>query len=229
MAMSWGTRSRRRVISWRTPRASRSLAQNAAVGRRRAAISAIWAPAARPEEKFTAGVSTLTSSGRPAAARTPLAQLPEPFADALDRGDQDPLDPLLLEQVEVAAFALGLFGAVAEDHRQPLGSHRLLDPAGDVGEEGVGHVQHDQAEGAAAAGPQRASGFVAHEPEGGDGLLHPGPGWPARPPAAGSGRWTPSRPTRRPRQLRRGCCRWSWNPSQLRPRLVRCSGGNRAP
>src|ERR1700693_6196790 len=45
MAMSSGTRIRRRVISWSSPSAIRSLAQKAAVGRDRAGIFAIAAPA----------------------------------------------------------------------------------------------------------------------------------------------------------------------------------------
>src|SRR4029453_6336904 len=52
----------------------------------------------------------------------------------LDRGDQDPLDPLLLQQLQVAALPVGPPGPGAQDHGQPLGGHRLLDAPGEVGE-----------------------------------------------------------------------------------------------
>src|SRR3712207_9548058 len=44
----------------------------------------------------------------------------------------------------------------------------VLDPAGDVGEERVGDVEDDEADGAAGPRPQLAGRLVAHEAELGD-------------------------------------------------------------
>ena len=72
------------------------------------------------------------------------------------RRDEDALDALLGEHVEVGGL-LGLpVVGVAEDDGQALGVGRLLDAAGHVGEERVGDVEDDQADGPAAR--RRAAG-----------------------------------------------------------------------
>ena len=55
--------------------------------------------------------------------------------------------------------------AVAEEQRAARRLGRLLDAAGDVGEERVAGVEHHVGEGAAAARPQLAGRLVADEPE----------------------------------------------------------------
>ena len=62
-----------------------------------------------------------------------------------------------------AASSAGEVVGVAEDHRQARGVGRLLDAARDVGEERVGDVEHDQADGAAVPGPQVPGRLVADE------------------------------------------------------------------
>src|SRR6202022_3084330 len=50
------------------------------------------------------------------------------------------------------------------------------DAVGDVGEEGVGDVEHDQSDGAAAAGPELACRLVPHETQIVDGVQNPAAG-----------------------------------------------------
>jgi hypothetical protein len=54
--------------------------------------------------------------------------------------------------------------------------HRGLGPAHDVGEERVGHVEHDDRDLAAAPGPQLAGRVVADVTERGDRVVDPLPG-----------------------------------------------------
>jgi hypothetical protein len=73
----------------------------------------------------------------------------------------------------VGALLLRAVVGVAEEHRQAGAVGDVLDAAGDVGEERVGDVEHDQADRAAAPGAQVAGGLVAHEAEDGDRGQHP--------------------------------------------------------
>jgi rhamnulokinase len=88
-----------------------------------------------------------------------------PVPDALDRRrpavhgrDEDAAHALLLQHPQVLTLlVLGLVG-VAQDHRVALSLRVILDTLGDLGEERVRHVEHDQAEAPAPAGPELASG-----------------------------------------------------------------------
>ena len=95
------------------------------------------------------------------------AQLGRP---AVDRGDEDAAHPLLLEHAQVPALLVVRLVGVAQDHGVARGLGVVLDAARDLGEERVGHVEHDQPETAAAAGPELAGGSVRDEAE----LLHRG-------------------------------------------------------
>ena len=94
------------------------------------------------------------------------------------RGDEHALHPLLGEHVEVRGLPAGSVVAVAEDHGEPGGLGDVLDAAGDVGEERVGDVEHDQADRAAAAGAQLPGRLVADEAERGDRGVDPLAGSP---------------------------------------------------
>ena len=88
-------------------------------------------------------------------------------------GDQHAAHALLVEQLEVAPLPPVVARAVAEqDHTTGL-LDGVLDPAGHVGEEGVGRVDDHEPHGAARAGPQLPGRLVADEPEVGDGGVHP--------------------------------------------------------
>jgi hypothetical protein len=89
------------------------------------------------------------------------------------RGDEDAVHPLLGEQAQVRGLLLRPVVGVAQDQRQAGGVDDVLDPAGDVGEERVGDVEHHQADGAAGAGAQLSRRLVAHEAEGRDRVEHP--------------------------------------------------------
>jgi hypothetical protein len=105
-----------------------------------------------------------------------LAQRRERGGEDGGRRDQHALHTLLGEHVEVRRL-LGLpVVGVAEDHGEAGRVGRLLDAAGDVGEERVGDVEHDQADGPAHPGAQLAGRLVAHEAEGHDRVEHPAAG-----------------------------------------------------
>src|SRR3712207_4284414 len=92
------------------------------------------------------------------------------------RGDEDAVHPLLGEQAQVRGLLLRAVVGVAQDHREAGRVDDVLDPAGDVGEEGVGDVEHHQADGATGTRPQLTSQLVADEAEGGDRVEDLGPG-----------------------------------------------------
>jgi hypothetical protein len=92
-----------------------------------------------------------------------LFELP---ARSIHRDDQDSFDAVLLEQVEVGLLTTGVARAVAQEHRTASGPCRLLDSAGDVGEERVAGIEHQIGEGPAAARPELARGLVADETKG---------------------------------------------------------------
>jgi hypothetical protein len=100
----------------------------------------------------------------------------EPRVVGADRGDEHALHALLLEDVEVAGLPLHGLTAVAQHDDGAVFGRRCLDAVGDVGEEGVGDVEHDQSDGAAAAGPELACRLVAHEPQIVDGVQNPATG-----------------------------------------------------
>ena len=89
-----------------------------------------------------------------------------------DRGHEHSVDALFAEQVEVGVFAVGAFVAVAEQHAHARFGGAVLGTAGDLGEERVAGVEHDQRDAAAASGAQLPGGVVAHEAEVVDRLQH---------------------------------------------------------
>ena len=99
----------------------------------------------------------------------------QPRARADHRGDQHALHPVLLEQFQVALFLALLLVAVAQDDREARLARLVLHAAGQVGEERVGHVEHDQADRPAPAGPQLAGRLVPDEAEFPDRGVHPVP------------------------------------------------------
>ena len=82
-----------------------------------------------------------------------------------ERRDEQTGDALLLEEVDVGALAFDLLVAVAECDRHPRLGGSFLGAAGDVGEERVAHVEHDQAYRATVSCAQLPGGVVAHEAE----------------------------------------------------------------
>jgi hypothetical protein len=98
------------------------------------------------------------------------ADLVDRGGPAPDRSDQDAERALLAQRAQVMVLAGGVVVAVAQHDRQAQGGRDPLGARGQVGEERVAHVQHDQADGAAAARPQLPGRFVADEAELIDGL-----------------------------------------------------------
>src|SRR5690606_6863851 len=90
--------------------------------------------------------------------------------------DDDALHPVLLEQAQVALLAPGVVVGRGDHERVVVPVEALLDAARDIGEERVGDVAHDGADGRDGAGPQLPGGAVAHEVELRDGGLDPLPG-----------------------------------------------------
>jgi hypothetical protein len=92
----------------------------------------------------------------------------DPWIGGVDRCDEHALDALLLEQVQVRRLARRIFAAVAQVEGEAGRVGCLLRTFGDVGEEGVGDVEHDEGNGAAGAPAQLARRLVAHEAQGVD-------------------------------------------------------------
>jgi hypothetical protein len=105
--------------------------------------------------------------GRPA-----VAESGEAVEVVAERGDEDTGDALLLEEVEVGALAVEALVAVAEQDRQSFGVGAVLGTAGDVGEERVADVEHDEADAAAPTGAELSGRVVPHETELVDGRVH---------------------------------------------------------
>jgi hypothetical protein len=238
--MSAGTRMPRWVISCSTPSASRSFAQNTAVGRCPAGCSAIWRAAARPEATVRFGVDSGDQVGRAAGSGEGGRDPGVPVGHLRDRvRATDERDPLVARGEEVLARQPApSTSSTATEHRlgrpeprststtgvprwiscssredgvssigvmstprtrcsssssrwrrsrpesspllqtttiTPVVGHRRLGPADDVGEERVGHVEHDDRDLAAASGPQLAGRVVADIAERGDRVVHPLP------------------------------------------------------
>lgn len=69
--------------------------------------------------------------------------------------------PLLGEERQVVGLLAGALRAVADHHAEPGVPRGALGAAGDVHEEGVAHVEDEQAHDPAASGPQLARGLAA--------------------------------------------------------------------
>ena len=120
-------------------------------------------------------------TGRRGCGRRPRPGVPRRATSSsvrrvgVDRGDQDALHPLLLEQGRGGRRSRSAeFAAVAEHQRQAgrLGRARRCRAATSV-KNGLRGVEHHVGEGAAAAGPQLPRRLVAHEAEVGHRPLHP--------------------------------------------------------
>lgn len=95
----------------------------------------------------------------------PAADLVDGGGLAPDRGDENSERALFPQHAEVVMFAGGVVATIAQDDRQARGDGDAFRPGGQVGEERVADVEHDQADGAAAARPQLPGRFVADEAE----------------------------------------------------------------
>ena len=103
----------------------------------------------------------------------PPLQPGQPRARAGHRRDQHALHPVRFEQPQEALLLALLVIAVAQDDRQPGLAGLVLHPACHVGEERVGHVEHDKPDRPAVPGAQLARGLVPDEPELPDRRVHP--------------------------------------------------------
>ena len=113
-------------------------------------------------------------------------------------GDQHAAHALLVEQLEVAPLPLVVARAVAEqDHTTGL-LDGVLDPAGHVGEEGVGRVDDHEPHGAARPGRAAGGPTRCGRTRGRRSRRSPGRGCSRRPGGACSARWRRCPPTPRP-------------------------------
>jgi hypothetical protein len=103
----------------------------------------------------------------------PAGHLVERGVVRVQRGDEDALDALLLQPSEVGPLALSPVRAVAQEEREVVPLHGVLDSLGDVGEERVGCVEHHVRQGLAAARSQLPRRLVAHEAQVRHGLFDP--------------------------------------------------------
>ena len=101
------------------------------------------------------------------------------------RREHDAVDALVQERLEVTVLLLDVLVGVAEQRDVVGGECGLLCGVGDVGEERVTHVGHQQADRLCAGQPQRARLHVGSVSERGDRLGDAGPwlrgevaGWP---------------------------------------------------
>lgn len=94
----------------------------------------------------------------------------------VERGDQDALDPLLLQPVQVVELSGGTVVAVAHEDRHLRFLGRLFDPLGDIGEERVRGVEEDIGQRPAGAAPQLPRLLVADEAQVGHRLFDPAAG-----------------------------------------------------
>ena len=102
-----------------------------------------------------------------------LAQPPQRGEVSVDGGDEDARNAVLLEHFEQAAFALAGVVASAEEHGVAVVERAGLRPVGDIHEERVAGVEHNEAEAAAVACAELPRGVVAHESEFVDRVEHP--------------------------------------------------------
>src|SRR6201989_1493887 len=132
-----------------------------------------WLTAISPPERAGAATEPWPRRPRPVEQHhrsTPLTDPAQLGRPAVDRGDEDAAHPLLLEHAQVPALLVVRLVGVAQDHGVARGLGGVLGAARALGEERVGHVEDDQPEAAAAAGPELAGGSVRYEAE----LLHRG-------------------------------------------------------
>jgi hypothetical protein len=80
--------------------------------------------------------------------------------DVAHRRGDDPADPLLLEQVQVAALALARPGVVRNQQVHLASGHALFDRRRDLRRGGAGQLERDEADDRADPAPQGARGVV---------------------------------------------------------------------
>ena len=105
--------------------------------------------------------------------RAALPRLVEHRGPRVHRRDEDAEDAPLLEPAQVGQLPLRSLVAVAEEERNASDLGRGLHPGRDIGEERVGRVEHDVADGVAPAGLQLPGRLVADEAEVQHRPLHP--------------------------------------------------------
>ena len=97
--------------------------------------------------------------------KSPLAQSAHLGCVRTDRHDEDAVHPLLGEQRQVSVLLRLVRIAVAQHHREAGRADRLLGASREIGEEGIGDIEHQQAHHAAPTGPELASRLAANEVE----------------------------------------------------------------
>ncbi len=86
------------------------------------------------------------------------------------RADQQTVDPAVEQGADVVVLLCGALTGIADDQAVAEAAGLVLDGVGQLGEEGVGEVADDQAEGAGPGGAQRAGDVVGAVAQ----LLHGG-------------------------------------------------------
>jgi hypothetical protein len=89
----------------------------------------------------------------------------QPIVGRGGRRDQDPLHPLLFEEVEVTGLLGGVVIAIAQDDCEAGVVGGVFNTSCDIGEERVGDVEDDKPDRAAVAGAQLPGRLVADEAE----------------------------------------------------------------
>ena len=84
-------------------------------------------------------------------------------------GEDHVVDALLQQDAQVAVLLLGVLGGRTDERGQPPCEQGGLNGVGELGEEGVAHVGHEEGDDVGVRGPQRAGPGV-------DGVAEPGGG-----------------------------------------------------
>src|SRR5215472_13612074 len=111
-----------------------------------------------PAEDVVDGNRALAAGGRSAVHEhywcAPSLQASEGGVSTGHGRDQHALHPVLLKQLQVAAFLAFTVVAVAENHSQARLADLVLNAPREVGEEWVGHIEHNQPDRPAAPGAE---------------------------------------------------------------------------
>ena len=82
----------------------------------------------------------------------PLDEGVQPRSGVSLRGEDHAVDALLQQDAQVAVLLLGVLGGRADERRQPPCEQGGLDGVGELGEEGVAHVRHQEGDDVGARG-----------------------------------------------------------------------------
>lgn len=80
-----------------------------------------------------------------------------------DRSDEDAADAQFLEEVQAAQFLVGIFLAAAKEHRETIVIPAILNTAGNISEEWVTDVEHDETDCATRARAELPRRLVSDE------------------------------------------------------------------